>query len=440
MDAQVQVAFDSLVSCERAEEAELDPTEQFMKLGRNLLQAFRLQLILASDPSMPLSRLSARLHKTAIVAMSVFSHLCTRRIYVQSAQRSQMELLAAQTAIKKRQSGCLPLLMKADDAIEKNDAMQQFGAAPPVLMVLTSEKGWPYSRETIQDLPKDVFVNCEVDRVWQIVKGDITAWFSSHGGTDFRPERRVLIGTPGIGKSVAAGSYLLYQLLHCDAEKIQVVVHCFVDAYVSDKNTRAVTRGSDEDMCVSELRSLRGHGRNAYIIYDVSKEGTPPPGHFAPTSEWGMIAVSSPKVTSYDEWAKQLQAARVIVNCPDELDVKAMCAWITRDETKEKQAEYWKEVKKHMYLLGPIPRHVFDEEAFRERCGAVKFALQSINEVTVKEHFSRGGESPWYSEDPSHKPVKVVREIYADAVIRFNAPISDCLEERTLERLPSVAE
>ncbi|KAF5218166.1 putative retrotransposon hot spot (RHS) protein [Trypanosoma cruzi] len=29
---------------------------------------------------------------------------------------------------------------KADDAIEKNDAVQQFGAAPPVLMVLTSEK------------------------------------------------------------------------------------------------------------------------------------------------------------------------------------------------------------------------------------------------------------------------------------------------------------
>ncbi|KAF5226016.1 putative retrotransposon hot spot (RHS) protein [Trypanosoma cruzi] len=204
--------------------------------------------------------------------------------------------------------------------------------------------------------------------------------------------------------------------------------------------SRAVTRYGDEDMCISELRSLRGHGRNLYIIYDVAKEGTPPPRHFAPTSGWGMIAVSFPKVTNCDEWAKQLQAARIIVNCPDEMDVKAMCAWITRDETKEKQAEYWKEVKKHMYLLGPIPRHVFDEEAFRERCGAVKFALQSINEVTVKEYFSRGGESPWYSEVPSHKLVKVVREIYAGGVILFNAPISDCLEERTLERFPSITE
>ncbi|RNC33483.1 retrotransposon hot spot protein (RHS) [Trypanosoma cruzi] len=96
--------------------------------------------------------------------------------------------------------------------------------------------------------------------------------------------------------------------------------------------------------------------------------------------------------------------------------------------------------QKQMHLLGPIPRHVFDEEAFNERCGAVKFALQSINEGTAKEYFSQGGESPRYSEDPSHKPVKVVREIYAGGVTPFNAAISDCLGERTLERLQSVAE
>ncbi|PWU91050.1 putative retrotransposon hot spot protein (RHS) [Trypanosoma cruzi] len=116
---------------------------------------------------------------------------------------------------------------EADDAIEENDAVQQCGAAPPVLMVLASEKGWPHSWHTIQDPPKDVFVNCEVERVWRIVKGDVTAWLSPHGGTDFEPKRRVLIGTPGIGKSMAAGSYLLYQPLHCDVGKLQVVVHCF---------------------------------------------------------------------------------------------------------------------------------------------------------------------------------------------------------------------
>ncbi|PWU89966.1 putative retrotransposon hot spot protein (RHS) [Trypanosoma cruzi] len=36
---------------------------------------------------------------------------------------------------------------EADDAVEKDDAVQQFGAAPPVLMLLASRKGWPYSWE-----------------------------------------------------------------------------------------------------------------------------------------------------------------------------------------------------------------------------------------------------------------------------------------------------
>ncbi|RNC40526.1 helicase-like protein [Trypanosoma cruzi] len=98
-----------------------------MKLGRNLLQAFRLQLILASEPSIPLSRLSARLRITAIVAMSIFSHLCTRRIYVQRAQRSQMELLAARMAIKKRQRSCLPP-MKANEG-----SLHPFHHFPPIL-------------------------------------------------------------------------------------------------------------------------------------------------------------------------------------------------------------------------------------------------------------------------------------------------------------------
>ncbi|PWU90302.1 putative retrotransposon hot spot protein (RHS) [Trypanosoma cruzi] len=39
---------------------------------------------------------------------------------------------------------------EADDAIEENDAVRQFGAAPPVLMLLASRKGWPHSWNTIQ--------------------------------------------------------------------------------------------------------------------------------------------------------------------------------------------------------------------------------------------------------------------------------------------------
>ncbi|PWV13195.1 putative retrotransposon hot spot (RHS) protein [Trypanosoma cruzi] len=323
--------------------------------------------------------------------------------------------------------------------LEKDDGVQKSGATPPVLMVLTSDKGWPYSWNMIQDLPKDFFVNCEVERVWQIVKRDLTNWFSNfHLILNSSPLPRVLIGTPGIGKSVAAGSYLLYQLLHCDVEELQVVVHCFGgrDVYVFDKTAKTVRRYSDEDMCITALRSLREHGMKGYIIYDVAKKGTPPLRHFAPTSGWGMIVVSSPEVSNYDGWAKQLQAARIIMNCPDEMDVKAMCAWMKKNLEPDKQAEYWRMVKERIEKVGPIPRHIFREKIYINRLGAVNDALLGIKPNDAEKYFTLGGKKEWYSEDPSHKLVKIVRARTDEgAEVFLNAPICADIGFRIADRL-----
>ncbi|RNC38152.1 putative retrotransposon hot spot (RHS) protein, partial [Trypanosoma cruzi] len=130
------------------------------------------------------------------------------------------------------------------DSLEKDDGVEQSGAPRPRLMVLTSDKGWPYTMNGPHRAGNDLCVNCEVDRAWQIVSGDITEWFSTDGGTDFKPKQHRLIGTPGIGKSMGAGLYLLYQLLHCDVEKLQVVVYSFGGSttYVCDKAIKTVTR------------------------------------------------------------------------------------------------------------------------------------------------------------------------------------------------------
>ncbi|EKF99799.1 retrotransposon hot spot (RHS) protein, putative, partial [Trypanosoma cruzi] len=87
---------------------------------------------------------------------------------------------------------------KAGDTFEKDDAAQQSGEAPLRLMVLTSEKGWPYSWERGDSgiLP-DCYLNSEVERVWQIVKKDLTKLFSNHGKNKPSCHPRVLIGTPG---------------------------------------------------------------------------------------------------------------------------------------------------------------------------------------------------------------------------------------------------
>ncbi|RNC35903.1 retrotransposon hot spot (RHS) protein [Trypanosoma cruzi] len=133
-----------------------------------------------------------------------------------------------------------------------------------------------------------------------------------------------------------------------------------------------------------------------YIIYDVARKGTPPDTGFAPSTGWGMIVVSSPEVSNYDEWEKQVKASRIIMNCPDEMVVKAMCAWMERGLEPDKQAGYWKEVKERMEIVGPIPRHIFDPKIYIGRLGAVNGALLAIKDTDVGKNFTLGGEEVSY--------------------------------------------
>ncbi|EKF29536.1 retrotransposon hot spot (RHS) protein, putative [Trypanosoma cruzi marinkellei] len=185
---------------------------------------------------------------------------------------------------------------KVGGILEKYDGVQQSGAAPPRLMVLTSDKGWPYTLNASQGPIKDFFVNCEVDRVWQIVSSDLTEWFDNFDlSRNPSPLLRLLIGTPGIGKSMAAGSYLLYQLLHCNVEKIRVV-HCFGDtAYVFDKTAQTVTQYEGAIASKIVVRSFWQRGMKGYIIYDVAKKGTPPDKTFFAPQRIGHDCVVTPK-------------------------------------------------------------------------------------------------------------------------------------------------
>ncbi|EKF33145.1 retrotransposon hot spot (RHS) protein, putative, partial [Trypanosoma cruzi marinkellei] len=319
--------------------------------------------------------------------------------------------------------------------LEKDDGAEQFGAAPPRLMVLTSDKGWPYTLNAQQGPMKDFFINCEVERVWQIVSSDLTKWFDNFDlSLNPSPTRRLLIGTPGIGKSMAAGSYLLYHI-----KKLQVIVHCFGEtAYVFDKTAQTVTQYEDNITSKIVVRSFWQRGMNGYIIYDVARKGTPPDTNFAPASGWGMIVVSSPKVSNYDEWEKQLTAKRIIMNCPDEMDVKAMCAWMKQGVKTDEQAEYWEMVKTHMDEVGPIPRYIFDDEEYIDRMAAVNDALVAIKPIDGK-YLTEGGTKLWYSENPSQKLVKIVRaKTEKGAEVFLNAPICADIGLKTVERLRKV--
>ncbi|RNC42462.1 helicase-like protein [Trypanosoma cruzi] len=61
-DEQVKLAFDNLVEWIGALEVLQDPPDRIMNLGRSLLNTFRMQLTIASDPGIRLSKLRARLY------------------------------------------------------------------------------------------------------------------------------------------------------------------------------------------------------------------------------------------------------------------------------------------------------------------------------------------------------------------------------------------
>ncbi|ORC84138.1 putative retrotransposon hot spot (RHS) protein, partial [Trypanosoma theileri] len=120
------------------------------------------------------------------------------------------------------------------------------------LMVLTSENGWSYTEFSMRR-SCDIYVNKEVMRVWYKILKNLDECFGNHvdAGKELTPY--VLIGTPGIGKSFAAGSFLLYQLLHYNAKKLPVVAHFIRGrAYLFEKKSDGgKVTWYEEEMAVS---------------------------------------------------------------------------------------------------------------------------------------------------------------------------------------------
>ncbi|PWU85514.1 putative retrotransposon hot spot (RHS) protein [Trypanosoma cruzi] len=325
---------------------------------------------------------------------------------------------------------------KVGNTLEKDDGVEQSGAASLRLMVLTSDKGWPYSWEQgVESLP-DCYVNCEVERVWQIVKGDLTAWFSTHPGTYFTPKRRVLVGTPGIGKSMAAGSYLLYQLLHYDAEQLPMVAYVIgSQSFLFDKITKTVSVYMDDPRIDDVVNIFSLRGVKGYIIYDATLAFRQPPAGL-PCRGWGMIVVTPPDKNEYERWAKKMDATAIVTNCPEENDVRAMCIWMKRNRPLQEQAEHWKEVRGRMNSVGPILRFIFGKQAYDDR---IKACQQAVDGSTASELERNLGIGCCYSSNDSDLSRKLVRVVRVRRGNSIESPltvlISPHLERETLSRL-----
>ncbi|KAF5217680.1 hypothetical protein ECC02_009455 [Trypanosoma cruzi] len=320
--------------------------------------------------------------------------------------------------------------------LERDDGVEQSGAPRLRLMVLTSDEAWHFLG---REASTDCYVNCEVERVWQIVKGDLTEWFSSRPEDHFTPHPRLLTGTPGIGKSMAAGSYLLYQLLHYDAELLPVVVFffCAGKAYVFDKTIKTVTRYADKSS-IKAVKELSRRGMKGYIIYDViGRFDIPSP--CLPPGGWGMLVVATPETTSYIHWASEKRAVRIIMNCPDESDVKAMCVWMKRDQPVQQQAEYWREVKGRMNKLGPILRYIFDEGSYNHWIGDCHSFVDWTTSREIERYFAFGTSKMWEGNKALEYLARIVRvRGERNGESPFNVPITDYLASETLCKLKTL--
>ncbi|PBJ70761.1 retrotransposon hot spot (RHS) protein [Trypanosoma cruzi cruzi] len=315
--------------------------------------------------------------------------------------------------------------------LEKDDGVEPSGAPRLRLMVLTSERAWDLLG---RDASTDCYVNCEVDRVWQIVKGDLTEWFNSIPEDHFTPHPRLLTGTPGIGKSLAAGSYLLYQLLHYDAELLPVVVFFFCGsvAYVFNKTTETVTSYMNKSMMIKAVKELSLRGMKGYIIYEVG-DRLDIPSPFLPPGGWGMLLVATPETTSYIHWANEKRAVRIIMNCPDESDVKAMCVWKKRNQPPPQQAEYWREVKGRMDKLGPILRYIFDEGRYEYWITNCHNLVDGTPSWGIQRYFVFGTSKLWEGNNVLEYLARIVRvrgERHGESPL--NLPITAHLASKTL--------
>ncbi|PWU84829.1 putative retrotransposon hot spot (RHS) protein [Trypanosoma cruzi] len=151
-----------------------------------------------------------------------------------------------------------------------------------------------------------------------------------------------------------------------------------------------------------------------------------------------MIVVSSPNLISYDKWANQSESVQIVMNCPDEMDVKAMCAWMKQNrQLAEEEADYWKEVEVRMDKLGPLLRYVFDQCKYKDRIVSCESTVNKMVLQDTQYYSVLGTDKMCDGSHVSHKLVKVVRVRGKedDSELPYNALISSHLAELTLCKL-----
>ncbi|CCD14289.1 unnamed protein product [Trypanosoma congolense IL3000] len=224
----------------------------------------------------------------------------------------------------------------------------------------------------------------------------------------------IVIGTPGIGKSFATGSLLLYQLLHYPSEDLKVVAY-FVSgkAYIFHREDRRVVFYEEQRAAVRKVNEMIRRGIVGYIIFDISENSI----HIMDLPYvWGIVLISSPNVKKFHEFAKQRQdTLPIYMNCYEDAEFKAALVLerhlqVVNNQIKLEDVNLesdWKVLKERIRMIGPLPRYALASEAtYKKRVEEVTRAL-----LLMPDDFGycmRVLANP-HEEGTTHKLVKLVR-------------------------------
>ncbi|RNC32224.1 retrotransposon hot spot (RHS) protein, partial [Trypanosoma cruzi] len=125
-------------------------------------------------------------------------------------------------------------------------------------------------------------------------------------------------------------------------------------------------------------------------------------------------------------------SVRIVMNCPEKDDVKAMCVCMKRNEPTV-QAVYMKMVEGRMDKVGPLLRYVFDQRKYKERIDSCRSTVNKMALPDTNYYSVLGTDKVCDGSHVSHKLVKVVRvRGKDDSELPYNALVSSHLAELTL--------
>ncbi|CCD15000.1 unnamed protein product [Trypanosoma congolense IL3000] len=302
-----------------------------------------------------------------------------------------------------------------------------------VMAVLSSQKGWPYGLFGVNKKQKkgaesltgynavcDAYIRRSNLRVWNIVKKGLDKWFVSR--LSEYPSNFTVIGTPGIGKSFATGSLLLYQVLHYKSENLKVVAYFMKErAYIFHREDRRVVFYEEQTVALRRVNEMVRKGVEGYIIYDMC--GGHNSIHSLP-DEWGAVLLTSPKSSNYERWSADRlgETLPIYVDCYGYAEFKAVLIWerkkLGSDRLRLRKRpstilEDWEVLRNRIYKVGPVPRYVLRSDGVfnarvRVMCGAVK----TLNYDDLGNFMRRlRNEKEWPGDNTTHKIVMLVRTL-----------------------------